>query len=115
MQANSDTRDDRDDGDHGVDIDNNGALVGINAQLRFLAADGSTSTGPPMNNIPIEDAVRMAMIISRRYSYAELMDLDNNCILAVFLWGNQLALNRAWRDEYDPKWVSTTQKEAGNE
>ena len=104
MQANSNSRDDWDDGDHGVGDSNNDAVGStINAIIRMVGLGGE-QLGLPMRAISIETAILTAAIISRRHSYAELIDLDNNCILAVFLWGNQVALNRAWRDEYDPSY-----------
>lgn len=113
MQANRDRGNGGNGGDHGLDTDNDGAVRDtVRTAIRYTAPDAKPSAGPAMEST-IESAVQTAMAISRRHGYAELLDLDHNCILAVFLWGNQLALNRAWRDEYDPAFQAPLAQKAG--
>lgn len=100
-------------GDHGLDTDNDGAVRDtVRTAIRYVAPGAKASAGPEMEST-IESAVQTATVISRRQGYVELLDLDNNCILAVFIFGNQIALNRAWRDEYDPAYSARAEKEAG--
>lgn len=62
--------------------------------------------------VTLEAAVIMTAVISRRHGYAELIDVFSQTVIAVFLFGNQLTLNRVWRDEWDP---SYTEPEAQKE
>lgn len=94
-----------------------GVLVSERAEMKIgirgakLGRTGLTPLVP--EDIPLETAIITTAVLSRRYGYAELVDMEpgqsglSSPIIAVFLFGHQLALNRAWRDEFDPAFGAT--------
>lgn len=45
----------------------------------------------------IETAIRIAQEKSRDHLFCEVLD-ENGYIVALFVWGHQVAVNRFWRD-----------------
>lgn len=82
--------------------------ITFDAAIRYARLDGQGAKAPLRYDyhgtlkVTLEIALKTCAVISRRHGYSELVDLYSRTVIAVFLFGHQIAVNRQWRDEYDP-------------
>lgn len=89
-------------GGHGMDDRSNGA--GGDSPLSYKV-ESPSGEYQSYSTPDVHHAMRVAQVRSRANVYAEVIDRledGEEYVLAAFLFGNQLALNRAWREGTDP-------------